>query len=189
MKRAAAKSIIFIGYFIAVFILQRIDVFQPNLVFFTSFLKDLIFWLLGAFLGAHFLKLDQFLYVYFTKPNEPLSFQVKNLVKQKQFAKVWDMFDSQVHTQRHLAIQSFLFQIVWAILAIFALTSTVSLFGKALVMAIGLKLLLEEWDEILRGGNLDWIFWQIKRPIGQKEQQMFLYIMTGFYSLLTLLLI
>ncbi len=188
MKRAFLKTLIFTAYFLAVFVLLKTQDFQLSFAFLTLSAKDLFLWLLGALLGAHFVKLDQLLYVYFTKPDDPLSLQVKELMKQKQFGKTWDLLEAGIHEQKQLASQSFLFQTAWLVLAFFSLTSTAGLFGKALVMAIGFKLLLEEWDEILQGKDLNWLFWQIKRPVSQKEQNLFLYFMSLMFGLLTLLM-
>ena len=62
-------------------------------------------------------------------------------------------------------------------------------FGKTMVMAVGLHLLLDEWEAVLSGRDIDWIFWQIKREVTLREQKAFIWVMTGIFGMLSLLLI
>ena len=183
MKRLTTKKLIFLGYFFGIFILNRLS--KGVLV---SLFWELILWFSGAILGGYFIKLDQLFYVYFTQPEAPLSLEIKSLLKQKRNKEAWNLFRQRVGEQR-LAFRSALFQVVWVVLAFFTLTSTNIIFGKTVVMAVGLHLLLDEWEAVLSGRDISWIFWQIKREITSKEQKGFLWIMTGAFSLLTLLLI
>lgn len=189
MKKTSLKTIIFIGYFLACFILNKLNFFSFSFLFLKSVIIDLMFWFGGAFLGAHFLKIDQLIWVYFTRPEEPLSLQIKLLIKQRKIGQVWDLLDEKAQEQKELALRGVLFQAILVILAFFTLTSISSVFGKTLVMAIGLKLLLEEWEDFLEKKDYLWAFWQIKREVSFKEQKVFLYLMTGIFGILSLLLI
>lgn len=189
MKKILTKTLIFISYFFITFFFRKIDHFSSNLDFLTPFLRDLIFWFLGALVGSHFLKLDQLFYVFFIQPDLPLSLEVKQLVKQRKIGLAWDLLEQRGQEQTKPALQSIMFQASWVILAFFALTSTTTFFGQALVMAIGLKLLLEQWQEILMGKDITTFFWQIKRPVSLTEQKGYLYLMTLLFGILTLLLI
>jgi len=184
MKRITTKTIIFWSYFLATFILKKL--FSSPLLKLSLF--DLIFWLAGALAGAHFLKIDQLFYIFFSNPEDQLCLQAKWLIKEKKFAQCWDLLSSKVEEQK-LASRSILFQLAWVILAFFTLTSTLGVFGKTLVMAIGLHLLLDQWEDVLEGQNLDWLFWQLKKKLTLKKQKCFLWLMTGLFSFLTLLLI
>lgn len=188
MKRVATKTLIFLSYFLGTFILRKIDSFAISLSFLKSSMWELTFWLMGVILGAHFLKLDQLFYVYFTKPEDQLSLEVKELIGQKRMTEVWDLLDTRVEEQR-LVSRSVLFQIGWVVLAFFTLTSTAGLFGKVLVMAIGLHLLLEEWEDVLTSRGISWLFWPIKREVSLREQKWFLWGMTGVFVILTFLLL
>lgn len=189
MKKSKAKTLIFLGYFLGTFFLKKWTGFSFSFFFLKLSAWELILWLGGAVLGAHLLKIDQLFYVYFVEPQEPLSFQLRQLLRQRKISQTWDLLEQKLAEQTKLATRSFLFQAAWPILALFTLTSTASWFGKALVMGIGLKLLIEEWENILAGQNISWLFWQIKREIPLKEQKVFLYIMTGIFGILSLLLI
>ncbi|OGD53338.1 hypothetical protein A3J78_00615 [Candidatus Beckwithbacteria bacterium RBG_13_35_6] len=189
MKKVLTKTIIFLGYFAGLFLLSRISSLSLSLSFFSSFAIDLTLWFVGAMVGVHFIKLDQLFYVYITRPTESFSLEVKRLVAEKKLSKVWNLLDEKVLEQPELASRSFLFQIGWFVLAVFTVTSYAGLFGQALVLGIGLKLLLEEWESYLSINNFSWAFWQIKREVGVPEQKTYLYIMTGLFLILTLLII
>lgn len=187
MKKLTTKKIIFLAYFLSLFILRKVHIFSFTWYFLGSFMQDLIFWLGGAFLGGYFIKIDQLIYVYFTHPDEPLSLEVKRLIKEKKRKEAWDQLRKGVSSQR-LAFRSVLFQTSWIVLAFFTLTSTAGLFGKTMVMGIGLHLLMDEWGEIIEGRSISWLFWQVKREIAPKEQKKYLWIMTGVFGILSLLL-
>jgi len=191
------KHLIFLGYFLGIFVLRKISFFSFSLSFLRSSIGELILWLGGAILGGYFIKLEQLVYVFFIHPNEPLSLEIKGLLKQNPTSlklcgarrrEMWRLLKERV-TEQKLAFRSALFQLVWLVLAFFTLTSTGSVFGKTLVMAIGLHLLLDEWEGILRKRTIYWLFWQIKREVSLREQKVFLWAMTGGFSLLSLLLI
>jgi len=189
MKKLMVKTLVFLGYFLAIFLLKEIKLVNWTFTFLTSFFFRGLQWFFGALIGAHFLKLDQLVYVYLTAPNEQLSLAVKQLIKQKKIAAAWDLLEERINDQPRLATRSFLFQSAWVVLALFALTSTASFFGRALVMAVGLKLLIEEWENYLLKGNINFVFWQIKREVTLKEQKWFLWLITGLFGVLSLLLI
>lgn len=188
MMRITTKRLIFLGYFIGVFLLKRLGGFSFSWVFLKSSIGELVLWFSGAAAGAYLIKIEQLVYVYFVHPNEVLSLDIKELLKQKNKKEVWRLLRERVGEQR-LAFRSALFQVVWVVLAFFTFTSTASILGKALVMAVGLHLLLDEWEDVLGKKGLFWLFWQIKREISLREQKYFLWLMTGVFGILSLLLI
>lgn len=182
------KQLIFLGYFLGIFILNRLGRFSFSWIFLKGFFKELIPWFLGAFLGAYMIKLEQLVYIYYIFPQQPLSSEVKELIGQKQHKQAWALLKQRVGEQK-LAFRSLVFQLVWVVLALFTLTSTTVVLGQTLVMAIGLHLLLDEWQAMKSQGHINWLFWQVKRQVSLREQKTFLWVMTGVFSLLSLLLI
>lgn len=160
MKKSTLKILILIGYFLIIFLLKKLTVFNLSFSFLKSFSWELVLWFGGAIIGANFIKIDLWL--------------------ENNHLKLGN---------DRLASRSVLFQIVWVGLAIFILTSTNSLFGQSLVIAIGLNLLVDEWESYLAKKDFSWLFWQIKRIISPKEQKWFLYIMTGIFIILSVILI
>jgi len=186
----STKKIVFIGFFTAGFVLRALNVFQLSFswVFFKSFFSQLCAWLAGGFLGAYFIKIEQIFYSFYIKPQEALSQEIQALFKQRKKKELWRLLKKGVNQQK-LAFRSAVFQIVWVVLAFFTVSSTVGMFGKGLVMAIGLHLLLDEWNDYLNDKDIGWLFWQIKRPVGPQEQKRFLWLMTGLFGLVSILII
>jgi len=189
MKKST-KQLIFFAYFISLFLLRAVKTFHFSFsfIFFKSFFAKFFSWIIGALLGGYFIKIEQIFYAYLIEPKSPFSIKVKQLIKKQQWKELWGMLRIGVE-QQQLAFRSALFQTVWVVLAFFTISSTGGYFGKALVMAIGLHLLLDQWEDWTEEGTIAWAFWQIKRPVLAKEQRIFLYIMTGVFSLLSVLLV
>jgi len=197
LMRMTTKRLIFLGYFLGIFILKKIDFLFHLRGVLLSLFWELVLWFSGAAVGAYLIKIEQLIYVYFIHPNEILSLDIRELLRQNppslklreaRRREVGRLLRERVAEQK-LAFRSALFQIVWLALAFFTFTSTASVFGKSLVMAVGLHLLLDEWEDVLAGKGLYWLFWQIKREVTSKEQKAFLWIMTGAFGMLSLLLI
>jgi len=180
MLKITTKKLIFVGYFLAVFVLGWLG---------GRFgIVDFFLWFTGIILGGYFIKLEQLVYVFYIQPQENLSLKIKELLKEKRRKEALRLLRERVIEQK-LAFRSAVFQVVWALLAFFTLTSTSNVFGKALVMAIGLHLLLDEWESFWKNKSLSWLFWQVKRVVSFKEQKYFLWLMTGVFGVLSLLLI
>lgn len=188
MFKITTKNLIFFAYFLAIFIFHSLGHFSFSFNFLKNTFWELILWFLGVVVGTYFVKIDQLIYIYFTLPEAHLSLQTRWLIKQKRYRDSLRLLDQRSGEQR-LAFHSALFQVVWVVLAFFTLTSTSVIFGKTLVMAIGLTLLVQEWEDVLAKKGINWLFWQIKRIISPQEQKMFLWIMTGLFGILSLLLI
>ncbi len=188
MRRFGSKTFVFLGFFAATFILRQLAVFSFSLVFLKNSLGDLLAWFLGAFLGNQFLKIDHLIYSYLTYPTAPLAVNIKTVIQQRKITEFWLLLNKEVDKQKSV-FYSAIFQGAWTAVALFALTSTTGVFGKAFVMAIGLHLLIEEWIDLSQGRDLGWLFWQIKRPVTFQEQKLFVWVMTGVFGILTLLLI
>jgi hypothetical protein len=149
----------------------------------------LLMWV-GGVVGMLFEWVDRIFYVYFTKPHEQLSFQVRSLVKQKRYREALKLIDQRKYEQRHLTVRSLLFILVWILAAFFVLTSTGSALASGMVMSIGLSIfidMLRDWKnmEKLKG----WLFWQIRNSFSDKETKG---VVIGFgvvFLLLTVMLI
>lgn len=188
MGRFSSKTFVFLGFFIVTFILRELAVFSFSLIFLKNSLGDLLAWFLGAFLGSQFLKIDHLIYSYLTYPTSPLAINVKTVIQQRKISEFWLLLNKEVDKHKSV-FYSAIFQGAWVAVALFALTSTSGVFGKAFVMAIGLNLLIEEWLDLSQGRDIDWLFWQIKRPVAFQEQKLFVWVMTGAFGILTLFLI
>lgn len=195
MNKASLKNLIFIGFFVGVFglrLLRGSDFRQfVSLVFWKNYGLEFLSWLAGGAVGWQLIRTDRLLWVYFSHPEEKMSLYIKNLIKKGNFKQAILDLEKYKDYQRHLSFRSALFQAVWVVLAFFAMTSTPSFFGKGLIMALGLHLLVDEWEDQLKNPQKlnSWLFWQIKRKITLQEQKTFLYLMTGLFAILTILVV
>lgn len=186
--------LIYIAYFLFFAIFFCFKIFQfgfsakGGLWVWQAYLS-VLWWLIGAYIGYWLLTVDRFVDVYFTHPDTKMSIYIKDLVKKNNFKKAIEDLEKYKEHQKNLALRSALFQAIWIPLTFFTLTSTASLFGKAVVMGLGLHLLFDEWEDVKSGKGISWLFWQIKRQISLKEQKIYLWMMTGAFLVFTLMLL
>ena len=137
----------------------------------------------GGVIGWSLPWLDKLAYVYILHPEVQVSQYVKFKIKQKQYKSAFETLNSRGGEFDKLTTRSFLFQVAWIGLAIFAISSVGSLFGKTLVMALGLRILAENWKLYLTEGQRlkSSLFWQVKREISNKELKWYMYGMSGLF--------
>jgi len=142
----------------------------------------LLLWLIGCMAGFLALQMDQILDIFITNPDSNLAKAVKNYLKQKHISYGLNLLENNKHLQPRLSFRSVTFQIIWIMLVIFTFTSTASSFGKGLVIGLGARLLIEQWEFYFSNRNLlkNWLFWQIKREINDQELKWYLIIVTSF---------
>jgi hypothetical protein len=144
-------------------------------------------WVLGVFIGVLLLFIDRIAYTY-AYPAEQLSQQFSWYVREKKYLTALSLLDSRRMEQEKLTFRSALFMVVWVPLAFFALTSTSGLFGKGVVMGLMLHILADSW----RLQKLDpqrlhvRLFWLIKRPVTPEERQVFMWVITASFAILSL---
>ena len=87
----------------------------------------------------------------------------------------------------HSPFKNVLFQIVFVPLAFFILTSSGSLFGAGLVFSMFLGMLIEEYQILMKNGNLGSWFWPVKITVENRTQTIYFLVMAGFLTFLSLL--
>ncbi|MGB9707028.1 MAG: hypothetical protein ACPLXP_03085, partial [Microgenomates group bacterium] len=91
-----------------------------------------------------------------------------------------------------LPFHNAVFQIVFYVFCFWVLTSTGSLFGKGLVMAMALHLLKDEFHLLLTGRDellRRWLFWPVRREVSFGEQKVFVGVMWLIFLGLNLLIV
>lgn len=128
--------------------------------------------------------LDKIAYIYILYPETQVSSYVRYQFEQRRWRTGIETLNKRSEDLDKLTTRSVLFQFVWVILAVFAVTSIPSWFGKALVMSLGLRILIEEWKSWLtnRQDLKEKLFWQVKREVSDDELKWYLYTMTAVYS-------
>lgn len=82
-----------------------------------------------------------------------------------------------------------LFQAIFVPFSLFVLTSSGSLFGTGLVLLIFGNMLLSQWQEFAKNGNIGSWFWIVKKEFDISTQQLYFAVMVGIFVLLSLLFI
>ncbi len=145
----------------------------------------------GGLMGFALTYLDRLIYVYWLHPEDDLSQLIRDHLRQKRWKLALKEMYQRRNEQVKLTTRSAVFVMAWMPLALFAVTSTGSLFAEGLVMGLGLHILYDLWrDQQLDPRALNKkLFWQVKREVSMEEQKKFLYVFSGVLGLLTLVLI
>ena len=140
-------------------------------------------WLLPA--------LDKIAYIYILHPEAQISQYLKWQLGKKQFKSFWETLKRRQAELDKLTTRGILFQAAWLVLAIFTVTSVPGWFGRALVMVLGIRILLEEWRDWLKNKNVlrQKLLWQIKTEWQNQELKWYLIVKTIAVSWLCLLLV
>ena len=154
-------------------------------------LVSLPLWL-GGLVGTFLLDLDHLLYVLWVYPDEPNSFQIKELIGQNRYKEALALLVNTRYERWRLSFHNALFQPIFCIFCFWVLSSSSNLLAKGLVMAMALHLLKDEFESLFTRGEeftRRWLFWQIKTEVPFRTQKFFLFIMLFFFLGLNLLLI
>ena len=131
---------------------------------------DSLWFLIGGFLGLFMFWVDRFVYIYMTKPHEQLSMQVKMLIGRNAYQDAVRLLLQRRFEQTRLSMNNILFIGVWLVLALFMVTSSISQFAQGMVMAIGLKLVVDVYVEFDRPEVLvARLFWPVARNVNFEE--------------------
>ncbi len=145
----------------------------------------LLWWLLGALIGFLFVFLDRFFYSVISNPNETLSLRLKELFGQRNYLEGVKLLLAERYDQKELVMRSFMFVVVWIVLAFFTMTSVVNFFARGLMLGIGTHLIFDLiYDFTHDKERLDKWFWQIKRTLEPEEKFWFVVIVSVIYLLI-----
>lgn len=147
-----------------------------------------LFWV-GGLIGSYLLELDHLLYTLWIYPHELTSMRVKKLFGQRRFQEAIIMLIDTRNERKRLSFHSVIFQAILPIFAFFVLTSTGSMLGAGLVMALYLRSLQEQFKDFRKKGDIKGWFWQVKAEVPHRIQVLYYAGMVVFFVLLSLLLI
>lgn len=131
------------------------------------------FWL-GGVVGMLLPEIDHLVYVFFANPQELTSQRVRFLCRSRQLKNCFWLLYSTTAERGRLIFHTVIFQAVLAILTFWVITSSGSLFGRGLVLAFSLHLVLDELSQFLEKGDLSSWFWQLPVNLDRRQTQTFL---------------
>lgn len=111
------------------------------------------FWV-GGLVGTLLPDLDHLLYVFFLKPEDLTSQRVNYMLGKRD---LWGSLNLLAETRSErvkLIFHTSLFQIIFAVLSFWVMTSSGSLFGRGLVLAFLLHLVIDQMVDLRTVGNL-----------------------------------
>jgi hypothetical protein len=147
----------------------------------------LLWWLLGSVVGFLFVFTDRFVYSFLMKPDEALGVRLKELFEGKKFSEGLILLLNERHEQKELIMRSFLFVMVWVVLALLTVTSVISPFGRGFMLGMGIHLTFDLiYDYFWNKDRFELWFWQIKRVVSPEEKRWFVIIVSMFFVLLSI---
>lgn len=148
---------------------------------------SLLSWWAGAIIAAGFMVFERLLHFLWLHPDLEVSQQLKKLVQSRQFPTIFRLLIAKDTQASRLLGLSVLFLASWMVIALFIVSSSASFLAKGLVMGIGLRptlLMLKQWNQPNKLSEQ--LFWQIKRPLSDKEIHTLSFIFIALFGLLSL---
>lgn len=132
---------------------------------------DLSYWpfWLGGVVGIVLPELDHIVYVFFSNPQEVTSQRVRFLCINKQYKRCSQLLLSTTQERTRLIFHTVLFQAIFLVLTFWVMTSSTSLFGRGIVLAFSLHLVIDQIVGFLEKGELSSWFWQTPISLDRKQ--------------------
>jgi len=141
-----------------------------------------LFWL-GGLVGMILPDADYFIYIYFLNPEKQISQQATALIEKRSVLKSWDLLATARSQHSDLIFHSVYFQLIFLVFSFLVVTSS-SLFGRGMVLAFALHLLVDQaTDQVERGGIKHWF---AKLNIALNPRQERWYLLAQVFVLVTL---
>jgi hypothetical protein len=131
------------------------------------------FWL-GGIVGTVLPEIDHLIYVFFANPQEVTSQRVRYLCANKQFKNCFWLLASTTAERTKLIFHTAIFQAVFLILTFWVVTSSGSLFGRGMVLAFSLHLVIDQVNQVLEKGEIQSWFWQTPINLDRRQTNFFL---------------
>lgn len=123
---------------------------------------------LASLLGTFILDFDYFIHTYFMEPHTNFSKNVNAFIKHKDITNLLRYIEFNKNDISEKTLNSALFQIVLAIFSIFAVSSNVSFFIKALVLSTLSNSIYRAIEAHYTNQTKEW-FWAFKKSPNTKN--------------------
>ncbi len=107
-----------------------------------------VFFLFGLIFGTFLIDIDHLVYWYFLKPDIPESVKAKRLISSRKYKEALSLLSQNHKTHTSLVFHHFIFQFVLLVVGFFVISSTTSVFGQGLVLAMSGHLLLDQYIDL-----------------------------------------
>lgn len=152
-----------ISFFIFIFLFRRWFDFY-----------HLPFWL-GGIIGTLLPDIDHILYIYLLNPVDLTSQRAVSLMKSREVARTLDLLAATRYERTRLIFHTTTFQIIFLVLTFLVVTSSGNPFGKGLVLAFSLHLLIDQLMDFMEVGDLSIWFRDFPINLSLSRQKMLFY--------------
>ena len=133
--------------------------FLVSFLIFVSLFKNYLsfsYWplWLGAVVGTILPDVDHFIYIFFLKPHELTSQRASAMLKKRSIMGTFEFLAETRYERTKIIFHTAAFQLVFVLLAFWVLTSSGSIFGRGLVTAFLLHLLVDQSVDFNEMGSL-----------------------------------
>lgn len=133
------------------------------------------FWI-GGIVGTLLADLDRVLYVYVLSPESPVSKQIRGLINQGKTRASLDVLSTSDINNEELIFHSARFQLVFLLFTFWIVTSSNSLFGWGLALAISLHLLIDQARDYMTSSDLAVWFRDVPFEIDADQRKLFFWV-------------
>lgn len=136
--------------------------FLISFLILTSLIKgwiNLSYWplWLGGVAGTLLPDLDHLIYIFLLRPYELTSQRATHLLSEKEVVRTLELLAETRYERKDLIFHTLLFQIIFLILTFWIVTSSGNLFGRGLVLAFSLHLIIDQIVDLMEtGGLVNW---------------------------------
>lgn len=132
----------------------------------------LMLWIGGA-VGAILPDIDHLIYIYYLRPHELTSQRAAYMLSKKEVFATFSLLASTRSERKVLIFHNALFQIIFYIFAFLILSSSSSLFGRGLVLAFLLHLLVDQYLDFVQLDSIEHWFRNLKVQITKEKSTLY----------------
>ena len=141
------------------------------------------FWV-GGILGTILPDVDHLIYVYYLRPEEYDSQRTTHMAGNRNFVQSFKYLAETRDSRTRLIFHTVYFQLIFLALTLFVITSSGSLFGRGIVLAFSLHLLVDQVMDFMGIGNIN--NWFRNTPFQFSADKQKVYLTTMSVALLIL---
>ncbi len=124
---------------------------------------------LGGIVGTLLPDIDHLLYAYVIHPQDLSSQRMKAYIAQKQYFRAWDTMVVTTETRPQLIFHSVRFQLILLLFTLLIVTSG-NLFGKGIVLAFSLHLIVDQAIDLMERKSIDHWFYGLPFTLDTKQK-------------------
>jgi len=142
----------------------------------------------GALVGTFLPDIDHFIYIYYLRPHELTSQRAKSMIQKRDFVGSWNLLSSTRYERTNLVFHNAWFQVLFLILTFWVLSSSLNLFGRGLVLAFSLHLLVDQFIDLRDTKSLSNWFAQLSITLSRTQVTIYLLVVSSFLLFLAFFL-